>query len=75
MVAVIQSETFPPTSRAGRCLTFWYIMRGSQLGRVDVSISTSKDTSMIWSLSTTSQGDTWNFASIGFYTDDDYTVR
>ncbi|CAF4874237.1 unnamed protein product, partial [Rotaria socialis] len=50
VVAVIQSETFPSTSTSGRCLTFWYVLRGNQLGRVDVNISTSQNTYMIWSL-------------------------
>ncbi|CAF0847412.1 unnamed protein product, partial [Rotaria sordida] len=74
VVAVVQSETFPPTSRAGRCLTFWYIIRGSQLGRVDVNITTSQDTYMIWSLGTTDQGESWKFASVGYYTDDDHNI-
>ncbi|UJR31098.1 hypothetical protein I4U23_018606, partial [Adineta vaga] len=74
VVAVILSETFAPTSRAGRCLTFWYFMRGSQLGRVDVNITTDKDTSMIWSFGTVDQGDSWLFASVGYYSDEDHAI-
>jgi hypothetical protein len=72
---VIQSETFPATSTAGRCLTFWYVIRGYQLGRVDVNITTSKDSFMIWSLGTTNQGDDWKFASVGYYVNEDYNVK
>ena len=74
IVAIIQSETFPAASLAGRCLTFWYIIRGSALGRVDVNITTSQDTYMIWSLGGVAQGVAWSFASVGYYVDDDYTV-
>jgi hypothetical protein len=75
VVAVIQSETFPPTSRAGRCLTFWYVRRGNQLGPVDVSITTDLNTYMIWSLNTISDGEAWQFASVGYYADVDHNVK
>ena len=75
VVAVIQSESFPPTSRAGRCLTFWYVFRGYQLGRVHVNITTNQDTYMIWSFGTLTQDDSWKFASVGFYADQNYNVK
>lgn len=75
VIAVLQSETFPAASHAGRCLTFWYIIRGTQLGRVEISITNSKATTLIWALGTTDQGDTWQFASVGFYSDEEYSVR
>ena len=75
VVAVVQSETFPATSVAGRCLTFWFVIRGNQLGRVDVNITTSKDSSMIWSLGSVDQGDEWRFASVGYYANEDHNVK
>jgi len=75
VVAVVQSENFSPTSRAGRCLTFWYVIRGSQLGRVDVNITTSQETTMIWSFGTLDQGEAWHFASVGYYTDAEHNVK
>ncbi|CAM4935869.1 unnamed protein product [Rotaria socialis] len=74
VVAVIQSETFPSTSTSGRCLTFWYVLRGNQLGRVDVNISTSQNTYMIWSLGSVSQGESWQFVSVGYYADEDHNI-
>ena len=74
-MAVIQSETFPATSRTGRCLTFWYVIRGSQLGQVEVRMSNSKGAPLIWSLGITDQGESWHFASVGYYSDEEYNVK
>ncbi|CAF4608426.1 unnamed protein product, partial [Rotaria socialis] len=62
------------TSTSGRCLTFWYVLRGNQLGRVDVNISTSQNTYMIWSLGSVSQGESWQFVSVGYYADEDHNI-
>lgn len=72
---MVQSETFPPTSMTGRCLTFWYIARGNQLGRLDVNITTAQNTYLIWSVSDLISFQTWQYASVGFYTDQDYNVN
>ncbi|CAF1276484.1 unnamed protein product [Adineta steineri] len=74
VVAVIQSETFEPTSRAGRCITFWYVMRGSQLDHVDVNITSTQGTTMIWSFGTVDQGESWHFASVGYYADIEHNI-
>ncbi|CAF4185562.1 unnamed protein product, partial [Rotaria sp. Silwood2] len=74
VVAVVQSETFPSTSVSGRCLTFWYVIRGNQLGRVDVNITTAQNSFMIWSLGTVDQGESWKFASVAYYTDEDHNI-
>jgi hypothetical protein len=74
-IAVIQSETFTATSRAGRCLTFWYVMRGNQLGHIEISISNDQGSAHVWSLGTIDQGDSWHFASVGYYSDIDYNVN
>lgn len=75
VIAVIQSETFGATSIAGKCLTFWYVIRGNQLGRVDVTITTNEDSTMIWSLGTIDQGEQWQFASVGYYAKSDHNVN
>lgn len=73
-VAVVQSETFPSTSRVGRCLTFWFVIRGNQLGRVDVNITTAQNSYMVWSFGEIDQGPSWKFASVGYYSDEDHNV-
>jgi hypothetical protein len=74
-IAVMQSETFSATTSAGRCLTFWYVIRGSGLGRIDVNITTSDSTTMIWSLGTEDQGIEWKYASVGYYINSAHEVR
>lgn len=73
-IAVILSETLPATTNTGGCLTFWYIIRGSNLGRVEVTIYNSKGPVPVWSLGYVDQGESWQFASVGFYSDEDYNV-
>ncbi len=73
--SLIQSETFPATTRTGACLTFWYVIRGNQLGHVEVTIATLGSVHRVWSLGTTDQGESWHFASVGYYSDGDYNVR
>ena len=72
--AVIQSETFPATTHTGFCLTFWYIIRGTNLGRVEVSVSNRKGTTIVWSLGDIDHGESWQFASVGYYSDEEYNV-
>jgi hypothetical protein len=59
----------------GRCLTFWYVMRGNQLGQVEVTLSNSKNPTTIWKIGGMDQGELWHFASVGFYSDEDYNVK
>jgi hypothetical protein len=74
VVAVVQSETFPPTSTVGQCLTFWYVLRGNQLGSLDVNISTGQESVKIWTTGSIDQGDSWDFGSMGFYIEQEYNI-
>lgn len=73
-IAGILSETLPATTNTGNCLTFWYIIRGSNLGRLEVSIYNVNGPKAVWSLGYADQGESWQFASVGFYSDEDYNV-
>ena len=73
-ISVLQSETFPAASRAGRCLTFWYVIRGNQLGHVEIAVSNNQGSTTVWSLGMTDQGESWQFASVGYYSEEDHNV-
>jgi hypothetical protein len=38
-------------------------------------VSNSKDSIPIWRLGTVDQGESWQFASVGYYSDEDYNVK
>jgi hypothetical protein len=49
-------------------------MRGNQLGRVQVTIQVNQNSYVIWSFGSLNQGDAWQFASVGYYADEDHHV-
>jgi hypothetical protein len=71
--ARIISKTFPPTS--GRCLSFWYHMRGSSIGELNVYSQTKGGgLRKLWNR-TGEQNNTWQRAQVSLFVDTDYEVR
>ncbi|XP_021371354.1 MAM and LDL-receptor class A domain-containing protein 1-like [Mizuhopecten yessoensis] len=62
-IAWLVSETFPPTSASGRCISFWYNMYGQTIDTLTVLVRAQGVADQaIWSL-TGSQGQQWMFAN------------
>eukprot|EP00794_Sanderia_malayensis_P017044 gene17044-18759_t len=60
-IAWLVSEAFTPTSSSGRCIKFWYHMKGSTIGTLNVVLRTQNGTRYpVWSLSGTQAG-VWNY--------------
>ncbi len=77
-VAFLSSEVFQySTAPKGRCFTFWYYMKGVDMGSLSVQIvdKTSQKYSTVWRLSGKDLGDGWNYGSIGFYVENEYFIR
>ncbi|CAF4714710.1 unnamed protein product, partial [Rotaria sp. Silwood2] len=50
------------------------VIHGNQVARVDVNITTARDTNMIWSFGTQDQGESWYFALIDSYADVNHNI-
>lgn len=61
--ARFESEVFTPTTGKGRCLSFWYHMKGGHIGTLNVYMRVyGQSETKLWSI-TGDQGDKWNSAS------------
>lgn len=60
--AIIKSIRFPPVSASGKCMSFWYHMKGSSIGKLNVFFrvldASKKPMTLMWQLSG-NQGDKW----------------
>ncbi|GFR70351.1 MAM and LDL-receptor class A domain-containing protein 1-like [Elysia marginata] len=65
-VATVISETFPPSPSNGRCLTFWFFLRGNQQATFNVVIRTpgSQTEKVAWSLKNANQYNDWKQARV-----------
>ena len=62
--ARFESEIFPPTPSNGRCMSFWYHMKGGHIGTLNVYMSIyGQSETKLWSMSL-DQGDSWNSAVV-----------
>lgn len=62
--ARLESEVFPPTPTKGRCMSFWYHMKGGHIGTLSVYMRIfGQSETKLWSLSV-DQGDKWNSAVV-----------
>ena len=46
------------------CAQFWYHMKGSDIGSLNVYIQTNESKTLVWNR-TGEQGDYWNFGQVG----------
>ncbi len=60
-VAKLQSQFIQVTPNP-RCFKFWYHMKGSSMGRIDIDIQTESSVVPVWTLSG-DQGSDWNHGS------------
>ena len=62
--ARLESEIFPPTPSNGRCMSFWYHMKGGHIGTLNVYMRIyGQSETKLWSMSL-DQGDRWNSAVV-----------
>lgn len=62
--ARFESEIFPPTPSNGRCMSFWYHMKGGHIGTLNVYMRIyGQSETKLWSMSL-DQGDRWNSAVV-----------
>lgn len=72
--AFLESEEFQPTGGNGRCLKFWFHMKGSGIGTLNVWITENKTKGMLWSV-TTPKTNNWEYATAPIKTSQVYVVR
>ena len=73
-IAWLVSEMFSPTSSRGRCIKFWYHMKGGNIGTLNVKLMTQNGTKIpAWSL-TGQQGGTWRYGQAPVRSTVDYQV-
>ena len=62
--ARLESEVFAPTPSNGRCMSFWYHMKGGHIGTLNVYMRVyGQSETKLWSLSL-DRGDKWNSAVV-----------
>lgn len=62
--ARFESEIFPPTPSNGRCMSFWYHMKGGHIGTLNVYMRIyGQSETKLWGMSL-DQGDRWNSAVV-----------
>lgn len=71
--ARLESEEFQPTGSSGRCLKFWYHMYGSDIGTLNIWMSSNGTSGQIWSLSG-DQGNKWLYGQAPVSSKDVYQV-
>jgi len=77
-LAFLTSEVFQySTAPKGRCFTFWFYMKGVDMGSLSVQIidKTNRKYSTVWRINGKDLGDKWNYGSIGFYVENPYFIR
>lgn len=74
-IAWLVSEMFSPTSLRGRCIKFWYHMKGGSIGTLNVKLMTQNGTKYpVWSL-TGQQGGNWRYGQAPIRSNIDYQVK
>ena len=62
--ARLESEVFAPTPSNGRCMSFWYHMKGGHIGSLSVYMRVyGQSETKLWSVSL-DQGNQWNSAVV-----------
>lgn len=72
--AFLESEEFQPTGSNGRCLKFWFHMKGSGIGSLNVWIYENKTKGQIWSVKTPKTNN-WEYATAPIRTTQIYQVE
>ncbi|XP_070566390.1 MAM and LDL-receptor class A domain-containing protein 1-like [Ptychodera flava] len=71
--AVLVSEPFMNQPGTYKCLEFWYHMRGTTVGILDVDQMVGKNKSLVWSLSG-EQGNDWLYGRVSLSQKSDYQI-
>lgn len=70
--ARLESEVFAPTASGGRCMSFWYHMKGAHIGTLNVYMRVyGQSETKLWTM-TVDQGDKWNAASVQIFSGNRY---